>query len=170
MALGDITLVSDADGSTMGGGSQPFQVVLGGTPPAINAGEPVSKVLGSQYVIIMPNAKPVVADANTVGVSASTSTETSAADGTVQVIPIDEKKTWSITPQTAATYGVGATPNQTTYNALVGARVVFQVTSGTWKILATDSSGNGLVIAASNVATNVGKVNFSFRAANSYLA
>lgn len=168
MALGDITLYSDVD--TMAGGSQPYQVVLGGSPPAINAGEPVSKVLGSQYVIIMPNAKPVVADANTIGVSATTSTETSSADGTVQVIPIDEKKTWSISAQTAATYGVGSTPNQTTYNALVGARVVFQVTSGTWKILSTDNSGNGLVIAASDVNRNLGKVNFSFRAANSYLA
>lgn len=154
----------------MAGGSQPFQVVLGGSPPAINAGEPVSKALGSQYVIIMPNAKPVVADTNTVGVSSTTSTETASADGTVQVIPINANNIWSITPQTAATYGVGSTPNQTTYNALVGARVVFQVTTGTWKILATDSSGNGLVIAASNVATNLGKVNFSFRAANSYLA
>ena len=154
----------------MAGGSQPFQVVLGGTPPAINAGEPVSKALGSQYVIIMPNAKPVVADANTVGVSASTSTETSAADGTVQVIPINEKIIWSITPQTAATFGVGTTPNQTTYNALVGARVVLQATTGTWKILSTDSSGNGLVIAASDVTKNLGKVNFSFRFANSFLA
>lgn len=154
----------------MAGGSQPFQTVAGGSPPAINAGEPVSKVLGSQYVIIMPNAKPVVADANTVGVSATTSSETASADGTVQVIPVDEKKTWSISPQTAATYGVSTTPNQTTYNALVGARVVFQVTTGSWKILSTDSAGNGLVIAASDVTKNLGKVNFSFRAANSFLA
>lgn len=168
MALGDLTLASDPTNAA--GGSRPFQVVSGGSPPAINAGEPVSKVLGSQYVIIMPNAKPVVADANTVGVSMTTSSETSSSDGTVQVIPIDPRVIWSITPQTAATYGVGATTNQTTYNALVGARVVFQVTSGTWKILSTDSSGNGLVIEASDVTKNLGKVNFSFRAANSYLA
>ncbi len=168
MALGDITLFTDQ--TNAGGGSQSFQVVSGGSPPAINAGEPVSKVLGSQYVIIMPNAKPAVADTNTVGVSASTSSETATADGAVQVIPINEKNIWSISPQTAATYGVGSTPNQTTYNALVGARVVFQVTTGTWKILSTDSSGNGLVIAASDVTKNLGKVNFSFRAANSYLA
>lgn len=169
MALGDITLFSDVSHG-MAGGSQPYQTVAGGSPPAINAGEPVSKVLGSQYVIIMPNAKPVVADANTVGISATTSTETASLDGTVQVIPLDEKNIWSILPQTAATYGVGTTPNQTTYNALVGARVVFQVTTGSWKVLATDSSGNGLVIAASNVISNPAKVNFSFRAANSYLA
>lgn len=168
MALGDITLFSDP--TNVAGGSRPYQVVSGGSPPAVNAGEPVSKVLGSQYVIIMPNAKPVVADANTVGVSATTSSETSTADGTVQVIPIDPRVVWSISPQTAATYGVGTTPNQTMYNALVGARVVFQVTTGTWKILSTDSSGNGLVIEASDVSRNLGKVNFSFRMANSYLA
>lgn len=168
MALGDITPASEPSISALA--SRSYQVVLGGSPPAINAGEPVSKVLGSQYVIIMPNAKPVVADANTVGVSATTSTETSSADGSVQVIPVSSTQTWSVSPQTAATYGVGTTPNQTTYNALVGARVVFQVTTGTWKILSTDSSGNGLVIEASDVTKNLGKVNFSFRAANSYLA
>lgn len=168
MTLGDITLYADRTNSA--GASRPQQVVLGGTPPAINAGEPVSKVLGSQYVIIMPNAKPVVADANTVGIAATTSTETSAADGSLQVIPIDPLQIWMITPQTAATFGVGATPNQTTYNALVGARVVFQVTSATWKILSTDSSGNGLVIENLDVTKIPGKVAFSFRAANSYLA
>lgn len=168
MTLGDITLYNDPASSA--GASRPYQVVLGGSPPAINAGEPVSKVLGSQYVIIMPNAKPVVADANTVGISATTSSETSSADGSVQVIPIDPLKIWVISPQTAATYGVGSTPNQTTYNTLVGARVVLQATTGTWKILATDSSGNGLVIEGLDVTKVLGKVAFSFRAANSYLA
>lgn len=105
-----------------------------------------------------------------VGISATTSSETASANGTVQVIPVDPSMIWVANPQTAATYGVGTTPNQTTYNALVGARVLFQVTSGTWTILSTDSSNNGLVVEAIDVTKTLGKVAFSIRAANSYLA
>ena len=41
-------------------GSRSHQVVAGGTPPAINAGEPVAKTLGNEYVTALATNKPVV--------------------------------------------------------------------------------------------------------------
>lgn len=169
MALGDITPYSEAGSSALP--SRPQQVKAGGTPPAINAGEPVGKTLGNQYVITLGNAKPVIATDFMGGISATTSSETASADGSVQVIPINTPgQTWLISPNVAATYGVGATPNQTTYNALVGARVLIQVTSGVFTLTASDSSTSGCVVENLDVTKYPGKVCFSIRAAASYLA
>ncbi len=169
MALGDITPYNENSSSALA--SRPHQVVLGGTPPAINAGEPVGKTVGTNYVIIAANAAVDASSttAKIAGIAASTSTETSAADGTVQVTPMGDR-IWLIKPQTAATYGQGTTQCQTTYNALVGARVLLQATSGAWTILASDSVNNGFVVENLDITKYPGKVAFSARAATSYLA
>ena len=170
MALGDIQPYQEGSSSALA--SRPHQVVLGGTPPAINAGEPVGKTVGTNYVIIAANAAvdATSTTAKIAGIAASTSTETATADGTVQVTPMGDK-IWLIKPQTAATYGqtTGA-QNQTTYNALVGARVLLQATSCAWTILASDSVNNGFVVENLDITKYPGKVAFSARAATSYLA
>ena len=171
MSLGDITLYNE--GVPGGLASRPHQVVSGGTPPAINAGEPVGKTVGSQYVIIMANASPDASSttAKVAGIAASTSTETATADGTVQVTPvIAGDRIWLVKPNVVATYGQGTTQNQTTYNALVGARVLLQATSGVWTLTASDSVNNGCVVENLDITKYPGKVAFSFRAATSYLA
>lgn len=168
MAIGDLTPLNETDSSAFA--SRPQQVKAGGTPPAINAGEPVGKTLGNQYVITLGNAKPVIGTDYMAGISMTTSSETATADGSVQVVPIDGSTIWLLTPNVAATYGVGATPNQTTYNALVGARVLIQVTSGVFTLLAADSANNGCVVENSDVVRYPGKVAFSFRGAASYIA
>lgn len=169
MSLGDITPIATEDVSALA--SRQHQVTSGGTPPAILAGEPVSKTLGNQFVITNPSSGQAVATNFLAGVATSTSTETATANGVVDVTPIDEKMIWLISPGTAATWGL--TPgslNQTTYNALVGARVLIQKVAGVYTILASDGATNGCVVENLNIATTLGKVAFSFRAGLSYLA
>ena len=170
--LGDITPFNLSAASAMA--SRVHQVTSGGTPPAINAGEPVTKTVGaSQYVIIAANAAYDASSstAKCAGIATTTSTETATAAGTVSVTPIDApNQIWLISPNVAATYGQGTTQNQTTYNALVGARVLLQSTSGAWTILASDSVNNGCVVENLDITKYPGKVAFSFRAGTSYLA
>lgn len=169
MSLGDITPFNTEIISALA--SRPHQVASGGTPPAILAGEPVSKTLASQYVITNPTSGQVVGTNYMAGVATTTSSETATAVGTVDATPIDEKSIWLVSPGTAATYGL--TPgslNQTTYNALVGARVLIQKVSGAYTILASDSANNGCVVENLDITKTLGKVAFSFRAALSYLA
>ncbi len=163
MALGDITLYNDTGGAAVG--SVTHQVVLGGTPPAINAGELVLKTLGNEYVIPMATNKPVVATDFLAGLSTTTSSETSAADGTVQVRPLIPGTIYLIAPKVAATWNT-----QAKYNALVGARVLIDVTTGVLTILATDGATSGCVVENLEIAKYPGKVAFSVRAAASYAA
>lgn len=168
MALGDISPFATPTNSPLA--SRTHQVTSGGTPPAILAGEPVAKTLGNQYVITLATNKPVVATDFLAGIAMTTSTETATAAGTVDVALPDASTIWVIAPKVAATFGqtVGAL-NQTTYNALVGARVLLDKTSGVYTILAADSSTSGLVIENLDITKTLGKVAFSFRAGCSYL-
>lgn len=163
MALGDITPYND---STFGAqGSVTHQVVAGGTPPAINAGEPVNKTLGNEYVITQPSSGQAVATNFMAGIATTTSNETATVDGTVSVIPLQDGQIWLIAPAVAATFNT-----QAKYNALVGARVLIQKSGGVYTILAADGSTNGCVIENLNIANYPGKVAFSFRQALAYTA
>ena len=75
------------------------------------------------------------------------------------------------TPKTAASFGltVGSL-SQATYNAQVGKRVLIDVTSGVHTVLATDATGNGLVVEYVDVTTSNGKVAFSLRGGLAYNA
>lgn len=117
----------------------------------------------------MATNKPVVATDFLAGISSTASTETATVDGKVQVIPIG-KQLWQISAKVPATFGIGTTPNQTTYNALVGARVLIDKTAGVYTILAVDGSTNGCVVENNDVIRNPGKVVFTFRGALSYTA
>lgn len=169
MALGDILPLASELISAIP--SRQHQVVSGGTPPAILAGEPVQKTLGNQYVITNATSAQVVGTNFLAGVATTTSTETASANGTVDATPIDEKIIWTISPAVPATWGLTqGSLVQTTYNALAGARVLIQKSGGVYTILATDSANNGCVVENLNINTTLGKVAFSFRAGLSYLA
>lgn len=164
MALGDISYYKPS--STTGSlGSIRHQVASGGTPPAINAGELVSKTLGNQYVITNPTSGQVVATNFLAGISTSTSTETATLDGFVDVAPIDAGTIWLIAPAVAATWNT-----QAKYNALVGARVLIQKSGGVYTILAADGATNGCVIENLNIFTYPGMVAFTLRNGLSYQA
>lgn len=151
-------------------GTRQHQVVSGGTPPAINAGELVLKTLGNQYVIPMATNKPVVATDFVVGIAAGTpgtagtSSETATANGVIEVSDFRNGDVILGNPKVAST----ATP-QATYNALVGKRVLIDVTSAVQTVLIADSSTSGCVIENLNLASYPGKIAFSLRAGASYL-
>jgi hypothetical protein len=111
-------------------------------------------------------------------VAATNSTNTATAAGSVYVIPANSDSTWLISPAVAATFGVGSTPVQATYDALVGDRVLIQNSTtvsataqnvGTYSLLASDSAANGCSILALDVAKYPGKVAIAFRKGTSNL-
>ncbi len=143
--------------------------VASGAAASIKAGEPVAKTLGAATVALAGTNTPVVATDFYVGIAASDSTDTASAAGTVDVIEIDSRDSWLISPKVAATYGVGATPVQATYSALVGDRNLLDLTASAWTILASDGATSGCVILDSDVNVNLGKVKFAFRNGVSHL-
>ncbi len=162
MSLGDITVYKV--GTTLPG-SRTHQVVGAATPPAINAGEMVLKTLGNQYVIKMATNKPAIATDFIAGIALTTSTESSTVDGTVDVQPIVPGVIYLIKPKVAATWNT-----QALYNALVGSRVLIDVTAGAETILAADSATNGCVVENLNIQQYPGLVAFSVRQAAMYTA
>ena len=140
--------------------------VASGTTASINPGEPVAKDLGAQYVASMAINKPVVATDFLAGIAVSTSTETSTADGYVDVLDVwDSQAIWLISPNVAATWDT-----QAEYNVLVGDRVLMDKTSSTYTLLATDGANNGCVVEDLDIARYPNKVRISFRKALNYAA
>ena len=164
MALGDITIYSEnAFGYP---GDDVFSVAASAT--TIKAGEPVSKPLGnSAGAVVAPLAtnKPVVATDFMAGIAATTSTNTAGAAGTVRVTKLVPGVSYLIAPNSSAAYDT-----QAEYDALVGARVLFDLTTGVYTILASDGATSGLVVEPLDISKFPGKVRFSIRAGVSYLA
>lgn len=162
MAIGDITFKEM--GNAVSQGALTFNVAAGAT--AILAGEPVTCPLGAvQAAIGAATNGPVVGTTYMAGVAATASTQTASVAGVVQCYPITGSAVFLIAPKVAATF----TP-QSAYDALVGSRVLLDLTSGVYTILAADSANNGCVIRPLDISKYPGKVAFSFRSAASYIA
>lgn len=165
MSKGDITLYSD--GQFGGPGARGF-VVASGTTASINAGEVVLKALGNSsgnVVSAMTTNKPVVATDFIAGISTTASNETASATGTVYVMPNLPGMTYVCAPKVASTWNT-----QAKYDALVGARVLIDVTSGLLTVLASDSANNGLVVEPLDIVRFPNAVRFSLRQALNYFA
>ena len=162
MSLGNVTLLDQGAFGAIG--TRKF-TVASGTTASINAGEPVAKALGGATVSAMSTNKPVVGTDFLAGISQSTSTETASAAGSVQVYPIVPGVVYLCAPLTAASWDT-----QAEYDALVGDRVLFDLTSGVYTITATDGANNGLVVEPLDIAKYPGKVAFSIRSAVAYYA
>ena len=162
MAVNDIIDLSDPAFGRIG--SQRWAVAASAT--TIKPGEPVTHVLGAAAVVPMATNMPVVANAAgyVVGIAASTSTNTASAAGTVEVVPHVPGQVYLAWPNTAASWDT-----QSEYDALVGDRVLFDLTSGSYTILATDGATYGCVIQPLDVTKYPGRVAFTFRNDCSYL-
>ncbi len=161
--LGDIQIY---DGDQFGYPGDSVFTVSSGANASINAGEPVSKPLGvAGTVSALATSKPVVATDYLAGIAATTSTDTTTTNGTVRVTKSNNLLTYLITPKTASTWNT-----QAKYDALVGARVTFDLTSGVYTINATDGSTNGLIVEPLDIVKFPGKVRFSIRAGAFYNA
>ena len=170
MSLGNVSFKSQAVNGYPG---DVEQLVQAGAVGSIVAGIPVTKALGQPYVIPAADGTPVVGTDYMAGISATLSTDTVAADGLVRVMQLMPGSIYLIKPKTPATY-FGASyltaPSQATYNALVGDRVLFDLTSSVYTIDAGDSATSGLVVEPIDVNAYPGLVAFSIRAAASYQA
>jgi hypothetical protein len=160
MATGDIFPFDNAQSAKMGG-ALTYKVTANSTGSSgsvsrINPGEPVTKVAGAAGVIAAATNAPTTT-LRIVGVAASTSTETASVDGTVTVIPATSQDIWLIKPKVAATWDT-----QAEYNALCGARVLIDNTTGTYTILATDGASNGCIVEYLDISKYPGLVAFSF--------
>lgn len=162
MALGNITLYSE--GSFGYPGDEEY-LVAAGAVGSILPGEPVSKALGAAVVTAMATNKPVVGTDYLAGIASTTSTDTVAAAGVVRVTKMLPGMTYLIAPNVAGTWDT-----QAKYDALVGARVLLDLTGGVYTILAADGATNGCVVETLNIAKFPGKVRFSIRNGASYLA
>jgi len=162
--LGDIQFYDEGQFGLPG--SKKF-TVASGTTSSIKAGEPVLKALGNatgNVVSVFTTNKPEVATDFLAGISASTSTETTTAAGTVEVVPLVPGVTYLVSPKVAATWDT-----QAEYDALVGARVLLDVTNGVITILAADGANNGCVVEPLDIRKYPGKVRFSLRQGLNYL-
>jgi hypothetical protein len=75
-------------------------------------------------------------------------------------MPLSNGITYLIKPKVTTTWDT-----QAEYNDLVGKRVVLDLTTGSYTILATDSANNGCVIMPLDIAKYPGMVAFAFRGA-----
>lgn len=126
----------------------------------INAGEPVARALGGVAVTPAATSTPVVATDFYAGIATTNSTNTAALAGTVDVMPLSSGITYLANPAVAASF----TP-QSSYDALVGKRVLIQLSAGTYSILASDSANNGLIIMPLDINKYPGKVAVAIRQA-----
>ncbi len=156
MAIGDF-LILEQNSMTARGGRQ-YNVASGAT--AINAGEPVARALGAVSVTAAATNTPVVGTDYYAGIATTNSTQTASIAGIVDVMPLSAGITYLANPKVAASWDT-----QTEYDALVGKRVLIDLTAGAYTVLATDSANNGLIVMPLDISKYPGKVAVAFRQA-----
>lgn len=161
MAVNDIQFFKDATFGSAGD----IEYAVAASATLINPGEPVAKALGGFVVTPMATNKPVVATDFLAGIATTTSTNTASAAGVVNVRPLIAGQVYLIKPNVAATWDT-----QAEYDALVGDRVLIDLTAGSYTILATDGATSGCVIMPLDISKYPGKVAFAFREGVNYLA
>lgn len=154
MAIGDIYPLEIA--GLQQNGAKKANVAAAAT--TILPGEPISWALGAATVTAMATNKPVVATDFLCGIATSTSTQTASLAGTVDYFPIQPGVTYLIKPNSAAAFDT-----QAEYDALVGDRVLIDLTTGSYTILATDGATSGCVIMPLDITKYPGRVAFQFR-------
>ena len=154
MAVNDIKIYDE--GAFGYPGDEVFVVAASAT--TIKQGEPVVKALGGVAVTPLATNKPVVATDFLCGIAATTSTNTAALAGTVGVTKLVDGMSFLIAPNVATTWDT-----QAEYDALVGDRVLLDLTSGSYTILATDGATSGCVIMPLDIKKYPDKVRFALR-------
>jgi hypothetical protein len=154
MALNDILPIYDATFGPSGG------VKYNTAPSAtiIYPGDPVVRAAAGTGVSVMATNKPQVGTDYLVGIATTTSTNTTTAIGSLYVQPILPGSIWKMKPNAASSWNT-----QAKYDALCGKRVLIDLTSGTYTILAADSTLGGCVVMWKDINVDKGFVYFAFR-------
>jgi hypothetical protein len=137
-------------------GSLSYNVAAGAT--TINPNEPIVRALGAVTCTAMATNKPVIGTDYVLGISTATSTQTASVAGKVQYTPLLPGQIWIISVKVAADINT-----QAKYDALVGKRVLIDLTSGSYTLLSADGATYGCVIMPMNITENPGKIAFTFR-------
>lgn len=135
---------------------------------AIASGDLVAKTLGNAaglYVTQAATNWPVVGTGYVAGIAQNASTQTASAAGVVDVTPVGPDDILLCAPNVAASWDT-----QAEYDALVGARVLLDLTGGLYTVLATDGATNGCVVQPLDIQKYPGLVAFSIRAGANFLA
>ena len=159
--LGDIQIYDQAAFGYPGD----VQYAVAASATTIKAGEPVLKSLGSAVAAPLASNMPTAGTDFMAGIAASTSTNTAGAAGSVQVTKFQDGMSFLISPNNAALWDT-----QAEYDALVGARVLLDLTAGVYTILAADGATHGCVVLPLDISKFPGKVRFAIRDAVNYLA
>lgn len=164
MALGDITIYKQAS-ATGGRGSQSISVapsaglILPGEPVLIIAG--ATSVLPNLSTNLLTIPSPFVPYSVTgtglLGIAQTTSTNTATLAGSVDFVPVTSETVYLINANSSFLVNT-----QAKYDALVGHRVLIDLTTGTYTMLVSDSALNGSIIRPLNVFKFPGKIAFSF--------
>lgn len=164
MAAGNIDILVGGNVSTSP--TRKFQVAAGAVG-SILFGEPVVQTAaGSPYVIPAPNGSPVIGTDVLTGVAQRTSTDTVGLDGIVDVVVTLPGMTYicdALVPANIAT--------QALYDALVGNRVLFDLTAGVYTVdeSTADNAANDLLIVDLDVSKYPNKVAFQFKMSGTIL-
>lgn len=158
----DIELLSSKNGSGYPGSKR---VNVAASATLIYPGDLVACAPGTTVGSLMATNKPVVATDYLLGVASTTSTNTASAAGYVEAVPVSSSDVWLISPNDATAFDT-----QAEYDALVGKRVLIDLTSSKYTILAADGATYGCVIQPLDITRYPGKVAFSFRAGVNTLA
>ncbi len=165
MALGDVLLYDT--GAFGYPGDDQYNVASGSTA-SIKAGEFVLTTLGGVAVTVWTasnSAKPIVGTDFVAGVSASTSTETASAAGTVKVMKFVNGVTYLVNPDAPTSWDT-----QSEYDALVGKRVLLKTSAGgVQTLLAADGATQGFVVMPMDITRYPAKVRVAMRNGLNYL-
>lgn len=142
MALNDIRIMDVAGANVLP--VRTYQVASGAVS-SIKAGEPVimTTIGTSQYAALAADADPTIGTDYLLGIAASTSTDTVAAAGTVDVYLPLPGVVYRAKAKSAA-----AADTDTEIKALANKRTIFDLTSSVWTIdtAAADGATNGLIL------------------------
>jgi hypothetical protein len=158
----DLVLLSSKNGQGYPG-SRKANVAASAT--LIYPGEPViHNALGDVVVIKMATNSPVVTTHFLDGIASTLSTNSAALAGSVDVVPVNADDIWLIRPNVATDWNT-----QAKYDALVGKRLLIDLTAGAYTILSADDPTYGCVVQPLDITKYPNWVAISFRAGCSYL-
>lgn len=139
-----------------------FRWPVAAAATTINAGEPCKLI--STYAVPSADAEPLTSAPTFLGIAASTSTQTTATAGTVDIYSISASQIYGCKAKVSTTFDSAAE-----IQALIGVPVLFDLTSSTYTVdVASTASTDGLVIVGGDPVNAI--VYFTIRGAVSALA
>ncbi len=162
MALGDIVIYRQA---SAGGGAGSRPMIARASAAQIQAGEPITIVAGATAVVpnqvnnllVIAPSPYSMTGTGLLGIAQTTATNTATLPGYVEYVPTGSGTVWLINAKTSS-----EVDTQAEYDALVGHRVLIDLTAGVYTMLTSDSAANGCIIQPLDVVKFPGKVAFTF--------